>query len=217
MGIPANVPVDFRGECHLHGTRILVSQLLNNTCVTMRDTGASTRLVMDAKNSLWLSSKWSEGDNLEHTEARDLICNKQLWSRFLRSWVTDDTVELLTSKTKKQKVNVKDVVTSLWDAVAFLVNVARKDETTEAEREKFADTAAAARRYHRAMNTEGRSGLAATQTLRPSAWTHIFCHLPPAQHPPLPREPGPVLAVRVRESPQEGTLWLTGLFLFNCK
>ena len=29
------------------------------------------------------------------------------------------------------------------------------------------------------MNTEGRSGLAATQTLRPSAWTHIFfCHLP---------------------------------------
>ena len=99
-----NVPVDFRGECPLHATRILVSQLLNNTCVTVRDTGASTRLVMDAKNSLGLSSKWSEGDNLEHTEARDLICNKQLWSRFLRSWVTDDTVELLTSKTKKQKV-----------------------------------------------------------------------------------------------------------------
>ena len=31
----------------------------------------------------------------------------------------------------------------------------------------------------------------------------------------IPREPGPVLAVRVREPPQEGTLWLTGLFLFK--
>ena len=54
-------------------TPILVSPLLNNTCVTMRDTGATTRLMMDAKNSLGLSSKLSEGDNLEHTEARDLF------------------------------------------------------------------------------------------------------------------------------------------------
>ena len=92
---------------------LLLGQLLNNTCVTMWDTGASTRLVMDAKNSL-------------------------------------------------------------------LVNVARKDKTTEAEREKFAATAAAAQRYYRAINTEDRSGLAATQMWRPSAWTNIFFATRPA-------------------------------------
>ena len=174
-----SVPVHLRGECPLHGTRIVVSQLLNYSCATMRDTGASAREVMDAKNSLELSPKWKEQENLEHTEARDLICNKQRWSRFLRRWETAETVELPTHRHKKKKVNVKDVVSKLWDAVAQTVLVARAETTTEAERQLFCETAGNARRYWRALNTEGRSGMAGTRRWRSTAWTHVFlCRLP---------------------------------------
>ena len=93
----------------------MVSQLLNNTCVQMRESGGTSRTVADRKRALGFAD-WDEGKLLDHTTARDFICDKPRWAAFLRGWEPQATVELFTeSKAKKMKVNVADVVNSLWD------------------------------------------------------------------------------------------------------
>ena len=70
------VPVWDRCECPLHGTRIITSQMLRHSCSSMREWGVSARKVADLKKVLELED-WEEKDNLDHTVARDLICDKK--------------------------------------------------------------------------------------------------------------------------------------------
>ena len=53
---------------------------------------------------------WEEGKLLEHTAARDFLCDR---NRFLLGWQPKGTVAVPLTKTKSERVNVADVVTTL--------------------------------------------------------------------------------------------------------
>ena len=70
-------------------------------------------------------------------------------------WEPNATVEVFSSKSKKQKVKVGDVVKSLWNSVHIVVTAAKKPTTTPAQRKQFATSPEEARVHWRALNPKG--------------------------------------------------------------
>ena len=99
-----------------------------------------------------------EGTLLDHTTARDLICEPTTgrWAAFLRAWEPKRTVAVPTPE-GSERHNIADVVLELWTAVHFMVVVARKDHPTPQERVRFAEVALDARCFWRALNPQGSS------------------------------------------------------------
>ena len=104
---------------------------------------------------------------------------KTRWSLLFRGWESDETLLLPRTKKLVEKANAKAVLVHLWDSVSHMVKLARLDSTTLQQRKSFEAAALLARRCWRGLNTEGASGVAASQEWRPTVWTHVYlCHLP---------------------------------------
>ncbi len=81
-------------------------------------------------------------EDIDHTTARDFVDGKRRWAPFLLGWDHKGTVEVFTTKTKKAKVDVGDLVKTLWEGVSTMVQIVIKNSTTLDERHLFATTTA---------------------------------------------------------------------------